>query len=82
MLRAQAHTGLSSLPKFLGSPFLKRDIVYRELYTLYEVERMLKDLGLAEYSRSVTDDIRQRGSAAHLKGAHAAKIPPAFNLIT
>ena len=68
MLRAQAHTGAFFFPKFLGSPFLKRDIVYRELYTLYEVERMLKDLGLAEYSQSVTDDIRQRGSAAHLKG--------------
>jgi hypothetical protein len=68
MFRAQSHTGAFFFPKFLGSPFLKRDIVYRELYTVYEVERMLRDLGLAEYSASITDEIRRRGTAAHLKG--------------
>jgi hypothetical protein len=68
MFRAQSHTGAFFFPKFLGSPFLKRDLVYRELYTVYEVERMLGDLGLAEYSQSITDEIRQRGTAAHLKG--------------
>jgi hypothetical protein len=68
MFRAQSHTGAFFFPKFLGSPFLKRDIVYRELYTLYEVERMLRDLGFAEYSASIADEIRRRGSAAHLKG--------------
>jgi hypothetical protein len=73
MIRAQAHTGAFLFPKFLGSPFLKRDIVYRELYTLYEVERMLHDLGLAEYCDTVADDIRKRGSAAHLKGLKKRK---------
>ena len=68
MLRAQAHTGAFLFPKFLGSPLLKRDIVFRELYTVYEVERMLDDIGLGEYSQRVTDEIRQRGTAAHLKG--------------
>ena len=73
MFRAQAHTGAFFFPKFLGSPFLKRDIVYRELYTIYEVERMLEDLGLAEYSQSIADEIRQRGTAAHLKGLRKRK---------
>ena len=73
MFRAQAHTGAFFFPKFLASPFLKRDIVYRELYTVYEVERMLEDLGLAEYSQSITDEIRQRGTAAHLKGLRRRK---------
>jgi hypothetical protein len=68
MFRAQSHTGAFFFPKFLGSPFLKRDIVYRELYTVYEVERMLRDLGFAAYSASITDEIRRRGTAAHLKG--------------
>jgi hypothetical protein len=68
MLRAQAHTGAFLFPKFLGSPFLKRDIVFRELYTLYEVQRMLDDLGWDEYSQWITDEIRQRGTAAHLTG--------------
>ena len=68
MFRAQSHTGAFLFPKFLGSPFLKRDLVYRELYTLYEVERMLHNLGLGEYGPSIADEIRKRGSAAHLKG--------------
>jgi hypothetical protein len=68
MARAQAHTGAFIFPKFLNAPFLKRDIVYRELYTVYEVERMLRDLGLSEYAPRILDDMRQRGSAAHLKG--------------
>ena len=68
MLRAQAHTGAFFFPKFLGSPFLKRDLVYRELFTLYEVERMLDELGFGEYREPIADEIRQRGTAAHLKG--------------
>ena len=68
MLRAQSHTGAFFFPKFLSSPFLKRDIVYRELFTVYEVERMLLELGLTEELPSITDEIRRRGTAAHLRG--------------
>lgn len=68
MLRAQAHTGAFFFPKFLGSPFLKRDLIYRELFSLYEVERMLGELGFGEYREPIADEIRQRGTAAHLKG--------------
>lgn len=68
MKRAQAHTGVFFFPKFLSSPFLKRDIVYRELFTLYEAERMLLALGRDEEIQSITDEFRRRGTAAHLKG--------------
>ncbi len=68
MRRAQSHTGAFFFPKFLSSPFLKRDIVYRELFTVYEVERMLIELGLTDELSSITDEIRRRGTAAHLKG--------------
>jgi hypothetical protein len=68
MRRAQAHTGAFLFPRFLGSPLLKRDLVYREQFTLYEVERILAELGLAEHRAEIADEIRQRGSAAHLKG--------------
>lgn len=68
MLRAQSHTGVFLFPKFLDLPFLKRDIVYRELFTIYEVERMLKELGWEKELPSITDEIRRRGTAAHLKG--------------
>ncbi len=68
MRRAQAHTGAFFFPKFLSSPILKRDIVYRELFTIYEVERMLGELGHTQELPSITDEIRRRGTAAHLKG--------------
>ncbi len=68
MVRAQAHTGAFFFPKFLLSPFLKRDIVYRELFSLYEVERMLRALGWTDQTQQITDEIRRRGTAAHLKG--------------
>jgi hypothetical protein len=67
-LRAQAHTGAFLFAKFLGSPLLKRDLVYREQFTLYEVERMLEELGLAQFREPIADEIRRRGSAVHLKG--------------
>jgi len=73
MLRAQAHTGAFFFAKFLGSPLLKRDLVYREQLTLYEVERMLSELGFAEFRESITDEIRKRGTAAHLKGLRRRK---------
>lgn len=68
MRRAQAHTGAFFFPKFLSSPILKRDIVYRELFTIYEVERMLGELGHTQELQSITDEIRRRGTASHLKG--------------
>ncbi len=68
MVRAQAHTGAFLFPKFLGSPFLKRDLVYREQFTLYEVERILGELDLGEFQERIADEIRQRGSAGHLRG--------------
>jgi rhamnan synthesis protein F len=68
MRRAQSHTGAFFFPKFLSSPILKRDIVYRQLFTVYEVERMLLELGCTEELQSITDEIRRRGSAQHLRG--------------
>lgn len=68
MLRAQSHTGVFLFPRFLDSPFLKRDIVYRELFTIYEVERMLAELGWDNELQAITDEIRRRGTAGHLRG--------------
>jgi hypothetical protein len=73
MLRAQAHTGAFFFSKYLDSPLLKRDLVYREQLTLYEVERMLSELGLSEYRESIANEIRKRGTAAHLKGLRRRK---------
>jgi len=67
-LRAQAHTGAFFFLKFRSSPFLKRDIVYRELFSVYEVERMLAELGYEAESQAILDDMRRRGTAAHLTG--------------
>ena len=67
-LRAQIHTGTFLFPKFLSSPLIKRDIVYRELFTIYEVDRMLLELGYHTERQSILDELRRRGTAAHLKG--------------
>jgi hypothetical protein len=66
--RAQSHTGAFFFCKFVGSPILKRDLVFREIFSLYEVERMLGELGHDDHRQVIADDIRRRGSAAHLKG--------------
>ena len=68
MSRAQAHTGAFLFAKYLSSPLLKRDIVYRELFTIYEVERMLLELGFTSECQPILDEMRRRGTAAHLKG--------------
>ena len=67
-LRAQVHTGGFFFTKFLGSPFMKRDIVYRELFSIYEVERMLFELGYKAERQPILDELRGRGTAAHLRG--------------
>ena len=67
-LRAQVHTGAFFFPKFLSSPFMKRDIVYRELFSIYEVERMLLELDYKAERQPILDELRRRGTAAHLRG--------------
>ena len=68
VIGAQAHSGAFFFPKFLDSPFMKRDLVFREQFNLYEVERMLSELGFVESVPMIADEIRRRGTGAHLKG--------------
>jgi rhamnan synthesis protein F len=67
ILFSQVHTGAFFFPKYLASPFLKRDLVYRGQFNLYEVERMLTDLGVAQLPL-ISDDIRRRGTGLHFRG--------------
>ena len=68
IIGSQTHTGAFFFPKFLASPFLKRDLVYREQFNLYEVERMMTELGFVEQFPLITDEIRRRGTGGHYKG--------------
>jgi rhamnan synthesis protein F len=68
IMGSQVHSGAFFFPKFLGSPLVKRDLVFREQFNLYEVERMLSELGVVEELPMIADDIRRRGTGGHLKG--------------
>lgn len=45
MARNQMHTAGFAFMKFLGLPLIKRDIVFRELYSVEEVNRIMADFG-------------------------------------
>ncbi len=51
----QMHVAGFAFMKFLGLPLFKRDIVYREQFTLSEVRRIMIDLSVAEQAEIVAD---------------------------
>jgi hypothetical protein len=63
----QMHHGGLLFIKYLGLPLLKRDIFYRELFTLEETYRFLTDIG-EPLRDEVLADLRRSGSGANLKG--------------
>ena len=71
----------SSFRSFSTAPLLKRDLVYREQFNLYEVERMLSELGV---DRGDADDRRRDPPARDrrpFEGPQAAPLPAWANLI-
>jgi len=65
--RNQIHVGGFFFMKYLGLPVMKRDIFFRELYSLEEIDEYLKDLP-AELREEVLADLRQKGTAKLLAG--------------
>lgn len=63
----QMHHGGLLFIKFLGMPLLKRDIFYRELFTLEETYRFLTDIG-EPLRDEILADLRRSGSGANLRG--------------
>jgi hypothetical protein len=65
--RNQMHFGGFLFRKYLGLPAIKRDLFYRELYPLEEIDEHLAALS-AEVKEEVLADLRQRGTARLLSG--------------
>lgn len=63
----QMHHGGFLFIKYLGMPLLKRDIFYRELYTLEDVHQFLSAIG-EPLRDEILGDLRRSGSGAHLRG--------------
>ena len=55
----QMHAAGFAFMKLLGLPLFKRDIAYRQVYTLSEVKRIVSDLGLAMQA-DIIDDLGRR----------------------
>ena len=65
--RNQMHVGGFLFMKHLGMPAIKRDITYRDVYRLNEVEDLLDQLQ-EPLRAEVAADLRQKGSQSYLYG--------------
>jgi hypothetical protein len=65
--RNQAHAGGFLFMRYLGMPVIKRDIFYREIYTLEEIHGLLSDLNEPLRDEAMSD-LRRAGSAMYLRG--------------
>lgn len=64
--RSQIHTSGFLYKKFLGSPLVKRDIVFKLEFSLDEVEEFLHDHATIDNIDSIMSDLRKKGRCDHL----------------
>jgi hypothetical protein len=62
----QIHVGGFLFMRYLGMPVIKRDIFYREVFSLEDVHRILSDFQ-EPLRDEVLSDLRRGGTAKHLK---------------
>lgn len=65
-LRSQIHTGGFFYRRFLRCPLLKKDLVYRLQYSIYDVESSLKDVGHEGHLHEILSDMRRKGAGNQL----------------
>jgi len=63
---SQVHTGGFLYRKFLGNPIIKRDLVYRAQYSLYDVEACLEAAGHEDHLEDILSDMRRKGPGNQL----------------
>jgi hypothetical protein len=62
--RNQVHVGGFLFMKYLGLPVIKRDILYRTVYTIEEIYDALTELKVTARDEAI-DDLRRTGTVAH-----------------
>jgi len=63
----QMHVGGFLFRRFLGMPAIKRDVFFREVFKLEEVENILVEFSEPQ-REEIVGDMRQKGSQVHFKG--------------
>jgi hypothetical protein len=63
---SQIHTGGFLYRKFLGNPLIKRDLVYRAQFSIYDVEHCLKAIGHEDHLDEILSDMRRKGNGNQL----------------
>jgi hypothetical protein len=63
----QIHIGGFLFMKYLGMPAFKRDLFYREVYELEEIDEVISELG-TPMKEEIMGDLRQKGTARLLTG--------------
>ncbi len=67
-IRSQVHSGGFLYRRFMGSPLLKRDLLYRTMYRHYEIEVLLGETGAEGHEAEILTDMRIKGDGSLLRG--------------
>jgi hypothetical protein len=62
MSMSQIHTSGMLARRFLDCPLMKRDLVFRSLYSINEIEILLDEIGHEGYAAEILTDLRKKGS--------------------
>ena len=62
MTMSQIHTGGMLFRRFMDCPLMKRDLVFRDLYSINEIEILLEELGHEGHLAEILTDLRKKGS--------------------
>jgi hypothetical protein len=74
MTLSQIHTGGMLFRRFIDCPLMKRDIVFRDHYSVNEVEILLDEIGHEGHAADILTDLRRRGSGASSGSWNRARI--------
>ncbi len=64
--RSQIHTGGFLYSRFLKNPIIKRDLVYRMQFSVYDVENCLRECPNAEHVDEILAEMRRKGPGTQL----------------
>ncbi|WP_428032107.1 hypothetical protein [Ancylobacter sp.] len=67
-MRSQIHSSGFLCRRFLGSPLLKRDLMFRGLYRMHELETLLRTVGAEGHDEEILADMRRKGVGSQLLG--------------
>lgn len=65
-LASQVHAGGFLYHRFAECPIIKRDLVYRMQFTIYDVEHCLEQSGDSEMAPMILSEMRRKGTGLQL----------------